>query len=214
MSKSSNPRHARGSEEYSRVLGFTDGIFAFAITLLVVSITVPEPDSSGGPASKADVFGMLRGLWPQIQAFLVSFVIVAYAWIGHHQLMARMEAVDLPFMAWNLLYLLLIVLLPLMTALIGLYESNPEAVTVYAIYFAVLFLVDLIGFRLVWQRRLLREGVEDRHLRHGIWAKAIPIGVFLVSIPLVWSVGPGWATLSWILIWPMEALLDRLLRPV
>ena len=213
MSRAPSTRHARGSEEYSRVLGFTDGIFAFAITLLVVSISIPEPEPSGVLASRADVFGMLRGLWPQIQAFLVSFVIVAYAWLGHHQLMARMEAVDLPFMAWNLLYLLLIVLLPLMTALIGLYESNPEAVTVYALYFAVLFLVDLIGFRLVWQRRLLRHGIEDRHLRHGIWAKTLPIGVFLISIPLVWSVGPGWATASWILIWPMEAFLDRLIRP-
>ncbi|HEX2864466.1 MAG TPA: TMEM175 family protein, partial [Deinococcales bacterium] len=78
-------------EKSSRVEPFSDGIFAIATTLLVLEFRVPELPA--GSAS-ADLARALLGLWPSMLAYLLAFLTLLVAWIGHHILLDRARRVD------------------------------------------------------------------------------------------------------------------------
>lgn len=200
----------RGSEEFSRVLNFSDGVMAIALTLLVLNIDLPVP-SSEQLASQTAITPLLLRLAPQLSAFLVSFVIVAYSWIGHHRLLASLSRIDGAFISWNFCFLLIVVLVPLQAELIGLYGDNPQALSLYSLGFALLFGLDLLGQLLAWKRRLVPKRPSSRWRRYATVAKAIPAGVFLLTIPASHLLGTGIASWLWLAIWPLEAGLGRLL---
>ncbi len=189
--------YPRGSDEFTRVLALTDGVVAIAITLLVLNISLPAP-SSDQAADQAAIGSLLAGLSDQLIAFLVSFVILAYSWVGHHRQISRLARIDGLFITWNFGYLLLVAAVPLQSQLIGLYGDNPQALTFYSLGFALLFGWDWLGTQLAWRRQLMQ---------------LIPVAVFLAVIPAVHWVGEGTVSWLWVLIWPLEWLLDRLLPP-
>ena len=202
--------YPRGREEFGRVLSFSDGVIAIAITLLVLNIELPTPRSQL-EASQADIAGMLAGLSDQLLAFLVSFGILAYGWLGHHRLLASLERIDGVFIAWNFGYLLLVVLVPLQSELVGLYNDNPQALSLYSVGFALLFGWDLLGLRLAWWRQLVSQRPSRRERRHHTLAKGIPVVVFLLVPPAIGIIGVEPASWLWLAIWPLEKALDRLL---
>ena len=201
-------QYPRGSAEFARVLSFSDGVMSIAITLLVLNIDLPIPNSEA-TAAAANVLQLLKALSPELSAFLVSFVIVAYAWVGHHRLLADLERIDRVFITWNFAYLLLVALVPLQSQLIGLYDTNPLALNVYSLMFALLFLCDLVGLQLAWKRRLMGRRPSRRRRLHATLAKLLPVLVFLLAIPAVKVVGTSIANWIWLSIWPLEWLLDR-----
>ena len=203
--------YPRGSAEFSRVLSFSDGVMSIAITLLILNINLPIP-SDDSAAAAASIPQLMRNLLPQLGAFLVSFVIVAYAWLGHHRLLGSLQRIDGVFIGWNFVYLLLVALVPLQSQLIGLYDSNPEALSLYSLGFALLFLCDLWGLQLAWNRRLMDQRPSRRRRLHGTAAKLLPVLVFLLAIPAVRVVGTGVASWIWLSIWPLELVLDRTLK--
>lgn len=142
-------RYERGSAEFDRVLGFTDGVIAIALTLLVLGIDLPAP--SGNPAD-VDVVALLRGLSGQFWAFVLSFVIIAKSWVGHHRFLAGLGAVDSPLIIENFVYLFAVVLIPVQSQLIGDYGRNPQAVAISLVFYALLFLI-LVVFPLQWTWR-------------------------------------------------------------
>jgi len=203
--------YPRGSDEFSRVLNFSDGVMAIAITLLVLNIDLPVPKSAV-LARSANLTSLLGDVGPQLSAFLVSFVIVAYAWVGHHRLLAELRRIDQLFMQWNFAFLLLVVLVPLQSQLIGLYGDNADAVGLYSLGFALLFGWDLIGLRLAWSRRLIATRPCRRLRTHATLAKLLPVLMFLTSIPAAKLLGSGIASWLWLATWPLEAMLDKLLE--
>lgn len=205
--------YQRGSDEFGRVLALTDGVVAIAITLLVLTISLPEP-SSEQAADQAAIGSLVAALADQLLAFVVSFVILAYSWMGHHRQISQLARIDGVFIAWNFGYLLLVAMVPLLSQLIGLYGDNPQALQLYSLGFAVLFGWDWIGTKLVWRRQLMDRTPNRRQRRHISLARLIPVVVFLSVIPAVQWLGEGVASWIWLLIWPLELLLDRLLPPI
>jgi uncharacterized membrane protein len=205
-------RYERGSDEFARVLALTDGVVAIAITLLVLNVSLPVP-SSDQAADQASIIALLAALSDQLAAFLVSFVILAYSWVGHHRQISRLAGIDGLFIAWNFGYLLLVAAVPLLSQLIGLYGDNPQALMLYSLGFALLFGWDWIGLQLVWRRQLMDHSPNRRQRRRISLARLIPVIVFLSVIPAVQWLGEGTASWIWLLIWPLELLLDRLLPP-
>lgn len=205
-------RYPRGSDEFARVLALTDGVVAIAITLLVLTISLPEP-SSEQAANQAAIGPLVAALADQLLAFFVSFVILAYSWVGHHRQISQLARMDGLFIAWNFGYLLLVAMVPLLSQLIGLYGDNPQALQLYSFGFAVLFGWDWIGTQLVWRRQLMEHAPTGRQRRRISLARLIPVVVFLSVIPAVQWLGEGLASWIWLLIWPLELLLDRLLLP-
>jgi uncharacterized membrane protein len=199
-------RYDRGTEEFGRFLSFTDGVVAIALTLLVLGIEVPSPEP-GKPDPQ--IFDILSDLWPQIFAFLLSFVIIGIYWIQHHRFVAQLRSIDFAMMVWNFVFLLLIVLMPLLAQLMGFYGQDEGAVVVYALWFVAFGIVDCGGYLLARSRDLLMY----RPSRALVWFQmrvriSAPL-VFLCSIPIAYEWGTEWATRSWFLIWPIGALLGR-----
>ncbi len=114
-------RYGRDSLEFSRVISLSDGVFAIAMTLLVLTIDIPDvPPARLGVA--------LAGQMPQYIAVFISFGLVANVWWRHHQFVNLLRSLDPVVIAINLLLLSLVALIPFPTALIGNAPSAPEGV--------------------------------------------------------------------------------------
>lgn len=102
-----------------RIEALADGVFAIAMTLLVLDVKVPAVDGS------LDAAGFARALWqlgPRFFAFVVSFLIAGVFWLGHHALMHYVRRADRLFMRSNLLFLLFISTIPFSASLLGQYS--------------------------------------------------------------------------------------------
>ncbi|MDQ3766044.1 MAG: TMEM175 family protein, partial [Actinomycetota bacterium] len=128
--KSTGPRRYLRSEnntEFQRVVSFSDGVFAIAMTLLVVTVEIPV----GIPMDRFTA--RLRGVVPEVLSFFISFAVIGRYWMVHHQFFGLLKAINSRLVAWNLVYLAFIAFLPFPTALIGEYSGSPLSVIAYAL---------------------------------------------------------------------------------
>lgn len=123
----------------NRLEAFSDGVFAIAITLLVLEIHVPEPGSGESLGHE------LLTQWPSYAAFVVSFLTIGIIWINHHAMVRRLRQVDHSILIWNLLLLMTVSALPFTTALMAAYlkESNGESLAA-AVYSGSFFLMGVV----------------------------------------------------------------------
>src|SRR5436190_9845326 len=126
--------YVRGSEEFSRVLGFSDGVFAIAMTLPVVGIAIPTLSDGGDVGQLADA---LNDRVANFVSFFISFAVIGRYWAAHHQFFARLARIDNGMIAINLVYLAFIAFLPFPTGLLGKYFENPLSVALYAVVVAI-----------------------------------------------------------------------------
>jgi uncharacterized membrane protein len=121
-----------------RLSGFSDGVFAVLITVLVLELRPPE----------LPTFGALLALWPTWLSYAVSYVFVAIVWANHHHLL-RYATEATPRLIWfNFAHLFSVSLLPLSTAWMAVSELAPQPVAFYA---AVFFLVNATYILLIWE---------------------------------------------------------------
>jgi uncharacterized membrane protein len=112
--------------EASRLIGFSDGVFAVAITLLVLDIHVPS--------EKTSLRELLREQDPNYLMFVVAFVMIGIKWLNHHRLFALIRRVDTIVNVLNLSLLLGICVVPFTTALIAKYMMTPDAAFASVVY--------------------------------------------------------------------------------
>ncbi|WP_329001961.1 TMEM175 family protein [Kribbella sp. NBC_00709] len=117
------------SRDPDRLVLFTDAVVAIAITLLVLPLVdlVPEVKADGGEA--VSVISEHR---QEIFTFLLSFVVIANFWLGHHRLFEHVRAYTTAMMRLNLLWLLTIVVLPFPTEIIGSFDTSRFTAGLYA----------------------------------------------------------------------------------
>lgn len=109
-----------------RLEAFSDGVFAIAVTLLVLELSVPPPGK--------DLQHALLQEWPAYLAYLVSFAFIGGTWIAHSTLTRFVRAVDAAWMRLNLLLLLLVSFLPFTTSLLATHLNQTDARTVSTIF--------------------------------------------------------------------------------
>ena len=127
----------------SRTEAFSDGVFAIAITLLIIEVRVPH-------AKPGELGGDLASQWPSYAAYVVSFAIIGIIWVNHHDIFGRIVTVDRPLLFLNLLMLLTVAFLPFPTALLGDYiRDGDNAHIAAAIYSANMTLIGL-AFIAMW----------------------------------------------------------------
>lgn len=116
----------------ARLEAFSDGVFAIAITLLVLDLKVPEADALDG-LSLADALGHQ---WPAYFAYLVSFLVIGIIWINHHAMCALARRVDRLTLFTNLLLLLTVSVIPYPTRMLAAYLTarSDDAHTAAALY--------------------------------------------------------------------------------
>ena len=185
------PSLERG-RDLTRIVAFTDGVFAIAITLLVLQLDVPR-----GIESASDVWQQVfvdQGV--DFVAFLISFAVIGRYWVLNHRLMRMMREFDQWMLALLLFYLLFIVLLPFSSELMGEYGDFDLSVLIYV---ANLVMVAFSSTVLMVQAD--RSGLESPDYREelevsikGGW---FVTAVFVATLPLVLLAG-SWALLIWI----------------
>src|SRR5713226_10354308 len=129
------------ASETQRVESFSDGVFAIAITLLVLELKVP-------PAGNSQLSTLLIRQWPSYVAFLASFAFIGIMWINHHRLFTLIRRSDHTLLVLNLLLLLGVTVVPFPTALLAAYLGHPEQRTA-AIFYNSVFVVIAILFNVL-----------------------------------------------------------------
>lgn len=112
-----------------RIDALTDGIFAVAMTLLVLDIHLPEDFL---PRNSVEMLSALMALWPKFLAYGMSFMILGSRWLSQLRWRTRAEQVDGHYIGWWMFYLLMITCVPFSTVLVGRYHVWPPALWVYA----------------------------------------------------------------------------------
>lgn len=176
--------------ELDRVGAFSDGVFAVAITLLVLNIEVPQL-SDGEKLTTA-----LDDLVPDVTAYFIAFAVIGLFWYGHHKSWSRLRATS-PRLVWsNLLLLSLIALMPFTTALMGSYGDQAISVVLFAANVGLAALADSHVDKVAFDAGLAAP-VSAGQRRAQLLTGRLRSLVFFASIPIAF-VSPTLAQLAWL----------------
>jgi len=139
-----------------RFEAFSDGVFAIAITLLVLEIHLPTRVSSVS-SNTAQAHALLQ-LWPGYLVYVASFATIGIMWLNHHALFRRCERITHGIVIANLFLLMLISFLPFPTAVLGQFGISRTAV----VYYGLVLIGIAFGYLFVHQQVLAAEGLPRR----------------------------------------------------
>ena len=182
-----------------RMITLSDALVAIAMTLLVLSIEVPD-------VSGSDLGSALADLWPNFFAWLLSFVILAVLWYAQHTSLVELESAGGRVLMINFVFLAAISVIPFTSQLLGEYGSQGLATAIYAGNIA---LATLALFVLDWVAELGGHHVESADPTEPI-AEIVPTAVFVISIPVALFVSAEIAQYSWISIVVLHPLVGWL----
>jgi uncharacterized membrane protein len=167
----------------TRMEAFSDGIFAFAATLLVLDLVIPA-------ATSKDVGKQLVEQWPTYIAYLVSFSTIGNAWLNHSVITEYLDRADAILLRLNLTLLFFVSVLPFPTHMLAEYLSNKGderiAVTIYGLnLLAISGFIAIIWHYALWQRLVTKDNSEDdvraltKKLNPSLVSYAVVIGLGL-----------------------------------
>ena len=168
--------------ETSRIEAFSDGVFAIAITLLILEIKVPHRDQG------SLVAGLLHQ-WPSYVAFLLSFAYIGVMWINHHRMFTHIKRFDDVLLVLNLLLLLGVSVVPFPTAVLAEHLDTPDQRTAAVVYNAT-FIAIAVFFNILWRyavaRHLLDKAVTASIAENISRQYAFGPVMYLACLALAW----------------------------
>jgi uncharacterized membrane protein len=189
-----------------RILAFSDGVFAFAITLLIIDVRLPAGISSAGLSSA------LAELWPNYLAFLLSFVVIGLYWSAHIRLFREIVRYDQNLIWLNLLFLLFIVIIPFSTSVLSLHIFR-LTVTFYAVFMACAgYMHTVLRVYTGRNHRLVSKKVNSLYIKRGILFSLFAPAGFTVSIGIAF-LSPVTAVVFWVVIFLVHFIFQRRVRP-
>ncbi len=195
----------------ARLETLVDGVFAIAMTILVLEIKVPE--LADGRSSDA-LLAALGHHASVIGAYFFSFAMLAVFWVWHHRLVEKIRLFDFPLLVCTLTFLALVCFFPFAAALLGRYPLNLAALLVYVPLTGSIVLLQTLFFKLAVQRQLLVESVSADEVqatqRRNLRGCAI---LFFASIPTALRVHLAWVgvclALGVLFVWMSRAKSRR-----
>jgi uncharacterized membrane protein len=166
--------------DLGRIVAFSDGVMAVAITLLVLNLEVPILPSGREDELDDKLFDLL----PSLGAYALAFALVGRYWVIHHRFFERLRAFDGRLMVQNLLFLALIALMPFTTELIDRYDGEPIAVAVFGATLGIAALVNLAMARHAFRADLFHEHARRTDEPFVGAISVILATVFLLSVPV------------------------------
>jgi uncharacterized membrane protein len=189
-----------------RLAFFSDAVFAIAITLLAIDIRIPADLPSNTDDALIDA---LRALAPAIFAYGLSFMAVAAFWTGHHRTFRVLQRIDNRLVLLNFVFLAFVALLPFPTSVVARHGDLVSAAVFYALFLALTAALSAALFVYPVRAGLMAAAVTSAMARHIEYRAAVVPLLFLASIPIARFIGPYAAEASWILGFPLQALLTR-----
>jgi len=217
MTTDSHPGR-RGGDWLSteRLLGLSDNVVAFALTLLVLQVRVPSLSQVADPASAADLAAPLASQGGHLVSYVIAFYIIAQFWLTHRRVFRHVVGHRDGLARWNFAFLATITVMPFTSSLLGEYPNNPLAIDIFAINLLLAVLATRV-MAVLGRRWGLLGGEADARDAWALRARAAAI-VLVVAL----SVGLAWvdttaAKVCWVLIpvvqWAAEHRSARLPSP-
>lgn len=189
-----------------RIETLVDGIFAIAMTLLVLNLVVPEIT---GPLSEAVIRSSLSTLYPKFSIFVLSFILLAVFWNLHHRAFHYINKADDGLLWLNVIWLLFIVMVPFSQTLIGEYGDFAISHLVYNLNMMGIALFLALSWYYAVNRNLIDENIDKAQLSKMGRGYLAFIFIALLAVTLTFII-PGWTSLTYILIIPIEMINHRL----
>ena len=180
-----------------RTEAFSDGVFAIAITLLVLDLGIPASEFD-------DLWGAILGEWPAHLAYATSFLTIGWIWLAHHAIFRRLLYVDSGVMRLNLLLLMAVSFLPFPTRLAAEAVDVTDAERAAVIFYGATLLVISLLISALWavaarDRTLLRPEVTEEDVRAIVIAASPNIGLY-VGLTVLAIFAPHIAAFGYLLV--------------
>ena len=190
-----------------RVETLSDGVFAIAITLLVLTIAQPDRYS--------DLAQQLADRWPAFAAYVVSFAVIGIMWFNHHSIFAHFARVDRGFIYLNLLLLMTIVFIPYPTGIFGQALRQGQGAQTGAVFYSVVMTLNAFAWSALWVyasrgRRLLSPDFPEA--QRGVATVLFTIGSALYTITIGVAFISAYACLAFHALLAVYYALDPLSR--
>jgi uncharacterized membrane protein len=189
----------------SRLETLVDGIFAFAMTLLVLGINLTKPTDSLAPAV---LTGLIEGLIPQVFTFIIAFLVLALFWLAHHRQFHFVRQVD-PTLLWtNVFILIAIVFVPFSTDIAGDYPDVLSAVLLLHANMLIVGLLFAVEWLYICRHAHLCDPVPEKEIvRRWFFRSAlVPVVAVIAGVIAVFS--PSLSLMAYLLL-PAGAYLIR-----
>ena len=170
------PPDAENSRELDRLNAFSDGVFAVAITLLVLNIETPK-------VKEDDLWKSLGDLGGDLYAYFLAFAIIGLFWYGHAAMLSTLQRTSSALMWVNLFLLASIALLPFSTSLLGGYGDSELATGIFALNLGAAATADSLMDQVAMRGELYAPGEEPDGRILTIEGLLRPL-VFVLSVPL------------------------------
>ena len=150
-----------------RLEAFSDGVFAIAITLLILEIKIPDHDALLHQSLSA----YLWALWPKYFAYIFSFVVIGIFWANHHYVFKLYKRTNHIFNILNVFFLMTISFLPFPTAIFGEYINDPEHRKTAVTFYALGIVLPSLAWLIMWlyashKKRLIDERLSKRFVQY------------------------------------------------
>lgn len=183
--------HDRAARELDRLIAFSDGVMAIAITLLVLKVDTPDIPVN---ASEGVLVEAVVDLIPSILTFVWSFLVVARFWVVHRRLFSGLVRSDTRLNVLNIVFLLLIALMPFPADVLGTFGPSALSIAMFAGLVALTGIVGVGMGQYAYRRpQLLAPGVDLSEAEQDVVDQLITPAVFLLSIAVAFvdaSVAP------------------------
>ena len=148
----------------NRLEAFSDGVFAIAITLLVLNIKVPTQQN----ITNGQLNQILVKVFPQLLSFTFSFLVIGVFWVAHHRIFSFAKVVDTPLVWLNIVYLMFIAIIPFPASILA---DNFFLNTTILLYTGTLFLISILNFSIL-KYILNNEDVKHEALTEEVYRSA------------------------------------------
>ena len=191
------------------VVSFGDAIFAFAITLMTLSIDIADLPPN---LTESQLVSRLYEMYPQVESYIISFAVIAIFWISYHQVFNFITRSHISMVYLNLLFLLLITFLSITTSLVIDYGSYQIS---YVIYCVVVIMTSSL-LALIWWFGTRDNRLVDKDI-HPLFVRGLMVNLLLVPFVFGISILVSFFDLNiaqyfWLLIVPLNIAVRRKYR--
>lgn len=168
--------------EKNRMESLTDGIFAFAMTLLVTSMILP-----GGTIAHRSSGSALLSLLPEFYHYIIAFFVLAAFWMAHHEQLSRVHHIDHNFLHISIIGLFFVTLVPFSTSFVGDYDADVIATCLFEFNLMILGLIFTLQWLYASRKHHLispdypESGIRQR-LYHGMIIPVISLAGIVITV--------------------------------
>jgi uncharacterized membrane protein len=188
------------------MISFGDAIFAFAITLMALSIEIPDLPPN---LTEPELMARLAETYTGLESYLISFAIIAVFWISYHQIFNFIIGSHITIVYLNLLFLLFITLLSISTSLVINYATYQIPFTIYCIVVVLTSSLLAVMWRYATKDfRLIDKNVNPLFIK-GVMINLISIPIIFVISIFISFVDANIAQYFWLIIIPVNITIKR-----